>query len=225
MWAVDGRCGWLTIDVGGSGHSDHGDGQWWPGVMVDGGLRKREEVCVCVMLQGVFVFGYKLWLRLVTLVFCWSSRSSNFGNCERPKTRLQLQSSTVLGISGLGQSWSSPVLVFFQSWDWTSKHYSSLFVVVGTQCVFVMLIYHSWLLTAVDGGGHLTCLCHSFPGVTFLLTGGGGVMWRVLATNRQWVVDSGGAVLVGWVVIDVVGLLTSLMGSFIALVMCGCCHC
>ena len=50
MWAVDGRCGWLTIDVGGSGHGDRGDGQWWPGVMVDAGLRKREEVCVCVRL-------------------------------------------------------------------------------------------------------------------------------------------------------------------------------
>ena len=50
MWVVDGQCGWLTIDVGGSGHGDHGDGQWWPGVVVDGGLRKREEVCVCVRL-------------------------------------------------------------------------------------------------------------------------------------------------------------------------------
>jgi len=65
MWAVDGRCGWLTIDVGSSGHGDHGDGQWWPGVMVDGGLRKREEVCVCVRLQGVFVFVYELYLYLV----------------------------------------------------------------------------------------------------------------------------------------------------------------
>jgi len=89
------------------------------GVMVDGGLRKREEVCVCVRLRGVFAFGYELWLRPV---FCQSSQSSNFGNCERPKTRPQLWSSMVLGISGLGQSWSSPVLVFFQSWDWTSKH-------------------------------------------------------------------------------------------------------
>ena len=33
------------------------------------------------------------------------------------------------------------------------------------------------------------------------------VMW-VLAINRQWAVDRGGAVLVGWVVIGVVGLLT-----------------
>jgi len=74
MWAVDGQCGQLTIDVGGSGHDDHGDGQWWPGVVVDGGLRKREEVCVFVRLRGVFVFGYKLYFR--------SSRSSNFGNCE-----------------------------------------------------------------------------------------------------------------------------------------------
>ena len=32
------------------------------------------------------------------------------------------------------------------------------------------------------------------------------VMW-VLAVNRQWAVDCGGAVLVGWVVIGVVGLL------------------
>jgi len=33
------------------------------------------------------------------------------------------------------------------------------------------------------------------------------VMW-VLAVNRQWAVDGGGAVLVGWVVIGMVGLLT-----------------
>jgi len=33
------------------------------------------------------------------------------------------------------------------------------------------------------------------------------VMWA-LAVNRQWAVDRGGAVLVGWVVIGVVGLLT-----------------
>jgi len=33
------------------------------------------------------------------------------------------------------------------------------------------------------------------------------LMW-VLAINRQWVVNGGGAVLVGWVVIGVVGLLT-----------------
>jgi len=33
------------------------------------------------------------------------------------------------------------------------------------------------------------------------------VMW-VLAINRQWAVDGGGAVLVGWVVIRMVGLLT-----------------
>ena len=30
MWAVDGQCGQLAIDVGGSGHGDCGDGQWWP---------------------------------------------------------------------------------------------------------------------------------------------------------------------------------------------------
>jgi len=77
---------------------------------------------VCIWLRIVFVFGYELRLRLVTPVFCWSSRSSNFGNRERLKTGPQLRSSTVLGISGLGQSWSSPVSVFFQSWDWTSKH-------------------------------------------------------------------------------------------------------
>jgi len=33
------------------------------------------------------------------------------------------------------------------------------------------------------------------------------VMWA-LAVNRQWAVDCGGAVLVGWVVIGMVGLLT-----------------
>jgi len=48
-------------------------------------------------------------------------------------------------------------------------------VVVGTQHVFVMLVYHLHVLTAVHGGGHSTCLCHSFPSVMWLLTGGGGV--------------------------------------------------
>jgi hypothetical protein len=76
------------------------------------------EVCLCL----VFVFGYEFRLRPVRLVFCRSSRSSNFRNRERLKTGPRLRSSTVLGISGLGQSWSSPVSVFFQSWDWTSKH-------------------------------------------------------------------------------------------------------
>ena len=71
------------------------------------------------------------------------------------------------------------------------------FMVVGTWHVFVMLVYRSWALTTVHGGCS-TCLHHSFPSVT----------WRVLAANCQWVVDSGGAGLVGWVVIDVVGLLT-----------------
>ena len=55
---------------------------------------------------------------------------------------------------------------------------------------------------------HSTCLGHSFPGVTWLPTGRGGETSRVLTTNHQWVVDSGGAVLVGWVVMDMVGLLT-----------------
>jgi hypothetical protein len=76
----------------------------------------------------VFVFGYEFCLvmssskdclRLVRPVFC---QSLNFRNRERPKTGLWLWSLMVLGISGLGQSWSSPVSVFFQSWDWTSKH-------------------------------------------------------------------------------------------------------
>ena len=115
-------------------------------------------------------------------------------------------------------------------------------VVVGTQHVFIMLVYHSRPLTAVDGGGCSTFLHCSFPSMMWLPTGMGGVTWRVLAANCQWAVDSGGAVLVGWVVIDAVGLLTSLVGSFIALglssavfvgaghrvpvvtlVMCGCC--
>ena len=38
--------------------------------------------------------------------------------------------------------------------------------------------------------------------------GRGGVTWRVLAANRQWAVDGGGAGSVGWVVIDMVRLLT-----------------
>jgi len=56
--------------------------------------------------------------------------------------------------------------------------------------------------------GHSTCLGHSFPSVAWPLMGGGGVTSRVLTANHQWVVDGGGAVLVGWVVIDMVGLLT-----------------
>ena len=77
-------------------------------------------------------------------------------------------------------------------------------VVVGTQCVFVMLVHHSQVHTTVHGGGHSTCLCHSFPGMMWPPTGRGGVMWRVLAANCQWAVDGDGAVLVGWVVIDMV---------------------
>ena len=63
--------------------------------------------------------------------------------------------------------------------------HSSLFVVVGAQLAFGVPFSVMWLLT-----------------------GGGGVTWRVLAANRQWAVDSGGAGLVGWVVIDMVRLLT-----------------
>ena len=100
--------------------------------MVDGGLRKREEVCVCVRLRGVFVFGYKLQLRPVTPVFCRSSWSSNFGNCERLKTGLWLQSSTVLGISGLGQSWSSPVSVILLPIHCTMVESSER----RTQCIY-----------------------------------------------------------------------------------------
>ena len=65
----------------------------------------------------------------------------------------------------------------------------------------------SWLFSFIIRG-HSTCLDHSFPGMTWLLMGGGGVTSRVLAANHQWAVDGGGAVLVGWVVIDMVGLLT-----------------
>jgi len=99
--------------------------------------------------------------------------------------------------------------------------HSSPFVVVDTQRVFVVLVYHSWVLT-----------------------GRGGVTWRVLAANRQWAVDGGGAGLVGWVVIDVVGLLTvsiqnddvvvvivphqsvlGLWGAVFMLLCAGHCHC
>ena len=65
-----------------------------------------------------------------------------------------------------------------------------------------------WAFIAVHGGGCLTCLRRSFHGVTWPSTGRGGVAWRVLAANHQWAVDGGGAGLVGWVVIDVVRLLT-----------------
>jgi len=53
-----------------------------------------------------------------------------------------------------------------------------------------------------------TCLGHSFPGMTWPPMGRGGVTLRVLTANHQWAVDGGGAVLMGWVVTDVVGLLT-----------------
>ena len=82
------------------------------------------------------------------------------------------------------------------------------FMVVGTQCVFIVLVYCSWVHTTVHGGGCSTCLHCSFPSMTWLPTSRGGVTWRVLAANHQWAVDGGGAVLVGWVVIDMVQLLT-----------------
>ena len=83
--------------------------------------------CLCLYLVrssiwlqvGLVMISGKDWLRLVKLVFCWSW---NFWSCERLKTGLWLWSLMVLGISSLGQSQSSPVSVFFQSWDWTSKH-------------------------------------------------------------------------------------------------------
>ena len=74
----------------------------------------REDLCLYLVMSSS-----KDQLRLVRPVFC---QSLNFQNCERLKTGPWLQSLTVLGISSLGQSWSSPVSVFFQSWDWTSKH-------------------------------------------------------------------------------------------------------
>jgi len=50
---------------------------------------------------------------------------------------------------------------------------------------------------------------HVVHPLSFFVVAGGRVpvMW-VLAVNRQWAVDRGGAVLVGWVVIGMVGLLT-----------------
>jgi len=54
------------------------------------------------------------------------SRSSIFENGDGPKTGPWLRSWSVLRISGLDRSWSSPVSVFFQSWDWTFKHYKKL---------------------------------------------------------------------------------------------------
>jgi len=81
-------------------------------------------------------------------------------------------------------------------------------VVVGVHCC------SWWWALSVSSSfsfivrGHSTCLGRSFPSVTWLPTGRGGVMLWVLTANHQWAVDGGGAVLVGWVVIDVVGLLT-----------------
>ena len=100
---------WWVRMMWGIGH----EGWWWWW-----GWWWEERVCVCIWL---WVLVSKDWLRPVRLVFC---QSLNFWNRERPKTRPRLWSLTVLGISNLGQSWSSPVSVFFQSWDWTSKHYS-----------------------------------------------------------------------------------------------------
>jgi len=92
--------------------------RWWSrrvvmgmGMVVVG----REHLCLYLVTSSS-----RDWLRPVILVFC---QSLNFQNHERPKTRLWLWSLLVLRISSLGQSWSSPVSVFFQSWDWTSKHY------------------------------------------------------------------------------------------------------
>ena len=61
----------------------------------------------------------KNWLRPLRPVFAWSLI---FENGDGPKTGLRLWSWSVLWISGLDRSWSSPVLVFFHSWDWTFKH-------------------------------------------------------------------------------------------------------
>ena len=63
---------------------------------------------------------------------------------------------------------------------------SLLFMVVGTQCVFVVLVYH---LRVLD-------LPWSF------------LSQHDMAADRWGRGDVEGAVLVGWVVIDMVGLLT-----------------
>jgi len=75
------------------------------------------------LLKSICILCRKDWLRLVATGF---RRSWIFENDDRPKTRLQLWSWSVLRISGFDWSWSSPVSVFFQSWDWTFKHYISL---------------------------------------------------------------------------------------------------
>ena len=77
---------------------------WWS-------LVGKEYVCIWLLVTS----SGKNWLRPVRLVFC---QSSIFWNHDRPKTSPWLQSLMVLGISSLRQSWSSPVSVFFQSWDW-----------------------------------------------------------------------------------------------------------
>ena len=51
-------------------------------------------------------------------------QSCKIWNYERPKTGLGSRSLPVLLICSLDRSWSSPVSVFFQSRDWTSKHYT-----------------------------------------------------------------------------------------------------
>ena len=79
----------------------------------------------------------------------------------------------------------------------------SPFVVVGTQHVFIILIHCS---QALD----LPWSFLSWHDVAANRRGRGDVE-GVLTANHQRVVDGGGAVLVGWVVIDVVGLLTYLL--------------
>jgi len=67
--------------------------------------------------------GCKNWLRPVETGFYWSWI---FWNGKRPKTGPWLWSESVLIISGLDRLWSSPVSVFFQSCNWTFKHYSEV---------------------------------------------------------------------------------------------------
>ena len=86
------------------------------------------KLCTTIIIKSLEVYaptndllwGWKDQLRLLRPVFAWSLI---FQDTDGPKTRLQLWSWSVLGISGLDWSWSSLVSVFFQSFNWTFKHY------------------------------------------------------------------------------------------------------
>jgi hypothetical protein len=78
-------------------------------------------------------------------------RSSQIRDSDGPETK------PVHHFSGLDRLWSGPVSVFFQSWDWTFKHYSS----VWEESVINFAI--GWFLRP-----KMSCLSFFFGGIVTL---------------------------------------------------------